>query len=46
MKAAIYRAYGSRDVIQVVDVEKPVPADDEVLIQIRALLSIPSTGTS
>lgn len=36
MKAAIYIAYGSPDVVQVADVEKPVPADDEVLIQIRA----------
>jgi hypothetical protein len=32
MKAAICTAYGSPDVVQIRDVEKPVPKDDEVLI--------------
>ncbi len=36
MKAAIYTRYGPPHVIQIRDVEKPVPKDDEVLIRVRA----------
>jgi NADPH:quinone reductase-like Zn-dependent oxidoreductase len=36
MKAAICTAYGSPDVVQIWDVEKPAPKDDEVLIKVRA----------
>jgi len=36
MKAAVYTEYGPPDVVQIVDVEKPVPKDDEVLIKVRA----------
>ena len=36
MKAIAYSAYGSADVLKIADVEKPAPADDEVLIKIRA----------
>jgi NADPH:quinone reductase-like Zn-dependent oxidoreductase len=36
MKAAIHTKYGSPDVIQLVDVEKPVPKDDQVLVKIKA----------
>jgi len=36
MKAAIRDRYGSPDVVEIREVEKPVPADDEVLIRIRA----------
>ena len=32
MKAIVYTRYGSPDVLQVKEVEKPVPEDDEVLI--------------
>jgi len=36
MKAAIYRRYGPPDVVQIDDVEKPVPKDNEVLIKVCA----------
>jgi len=36
MKAAVYTTYGPPDVVQVTDVEKPVPKDNEVLIEVRA----------
>src|SRR5262249_34857908 len=36
MKAAVYTRYGPPDVVEVKDVDKPVPTDDEVLIAIRA----------
>jgi NADPH:quinone reductase-like Zn-dependent oxidoreductase len=36
MKAAIYTKYGPPDVVQIRDIEKPVPGDNEVLIRIRA----------
>lgn len=36
MKAIVYTRYGSPDVLQFDEVEKPVPQDDEVLVQVRA----------
>ena len=36
MKAAVYTRYGPPDVVQIAEVEKPVPKDDEVLIRVRA----------
>ena len=36
MKAAVYSRYGPPDVLQIRDVEKPVPNDDEVLMRVRA----------
>jgi NADPH:quinone reductase-like Zn-dependent oxidoreductase len=36
MKAAVYTRYGPPDVVQIKDVEKPVPKDNEVLIKVRA----------
>ncbi|MGD8578203.1 MAG: NAD(P)-dependent alcohol dehydrogenase [Lysobacterales bacterium] len=36
MKAIHFRCYGSPDVLTLEDTEKPVPADDEVLVRIRA----------
>lgn len=36
MKALFYTKYGTPDVLHVVDVEKPVPGDDEVLIKVHA----------
>lgn len=36
MKAAVHRCYGSPDVVRVVDVAKPHPAENEVLVKIHA----------
>jgi NADPH:quinone reductase-like Zn-dependent oxidoreductase len=36
MKAIVYHNYGSPDVLQCVEIEKPTVGDDEVLIEVRA----------
>jgi len=36
MKAVVYTKYGSPDVLQIKDVEKPAPGENEVLIKIHA----------
>jgi len=36
MKAIVYRRYGSPDVLECEEIEKPAPGDDEVLIKVRA----------
>jgi len=36
MKAIVYDTYGSPDVLQLQEIDKPVVKDDEVLVQVRA----------
>ena len=36
MKAVVYTDYGSPDVLEIRDVKKPVPNDDQILIKVRA----------
>jgi NADPH:quinone reductase-like Zn-dependent oxidoreductase len=36
MQAIVYYRYGSADVLQLEEIEKPVPRDEEVLIKVRA----------
>jgi len=37
LKAIAYTKYGSPDVLRPVDVPRPVPADDEILVRVRAV---------
>ncbi|REE78848.1 NADPH:quinone reductase-like Zn-dependent oxidoreductase [Lutibacter oceani] len=36
MKKAVYTSYGSPEVIQIIDIEKPIPNPHEVLVKIKA----------
>jgi len=44
MKAAVYSKYGPPGVLQIKDVEKPVPKDNEVLIKVRSASVNPLDG--
>ncbi|SNT63766.1 NADPH:quinone reductase [Streptosporangium subroseum] len=36
MKAFVLRSYGSPDMLDLTDIDRPVPGDDEVLVRVRA----------
>jgi NADPH:quinone reductase-like Zn-dependent oxidoreductase len=36
MRAVVFNSYGPPDVLKIVEIEKPVPADDEVLVRVHA----------
>ena len=46
MKAAVCSRYGPPEVVQIKDVEKPIPNDNEVLIEVRAASVNPLDGGS
>ena len=37
MKAVVYTDYGSPDVLQIRDIKKPVPTDDQILVKVHAV---------
>ena len=41
MKAIVYRSYGSPDILECVEIDMPVPGDDQVLVKVRAASANP-----
>lgn len=46
MKAIVQETYGSPDVLELKDIDKPMVGDDDLLVRVHALASIPASGTS
>lgn len=42
MKAVVHKTYGSPDVLEIEEIEKPIPNDNEVLVKVRATSVNPS----